>query len=379
MFDFDTSIDRRPWSSYKWDKYLDRDILAFWVADMDFATPQFLIDAINARMEHPILGYTDIPANLRSVVAQFIARRFNWEIDPDWIVPIESVVPGLGLAVRSIGLDGDNCLIPVPVYPPFFDVAELNRHRVAHSQLVRCENRWVMDFDDIAHKARHAKSLLFCNPHNPTGRVYTKAELLQLSEICLETETTIISDEIHWGLVLDPGSTHVPIGSLSSETGLNTITLISHTKTYNIAGMQSAVAIIPDPQLRSRYQQWVLRTMPAGSPLSYAAAIAAYEDTSSWIDELTSYLRGNRDLLQEAIDSLPRLEMLPIEGTHLGWIDARSLPVEDTAAYFEAHGLGFSDGAEFGAPGYVRWNFAAPRDLVRRGLNRLERAIECAP
>ena len=371
MFDFDSVIDRKNWDSVKWSKYSDRDVLPFWVADMDFATPEFVIDAVRKRLEHPILGYTSVPQDLEDAFVAWMARHFNWTVDPDWVIPITAVVPGLNLSVRSAGTEGDECLIPIPVYPPFLEVPIQSHRQGVYSQLVLEDESWVMDFDDIANKAKNCSSLIFSNPQNPTGRVYTEPELRKLGAICAETETLLISDEIHWGLVLEPSCQHIPVASLSQEIANNSITLISHTKAYNVAGLLSAIAVIPNPTLRRRFEVLVERTMPSGSPLSYAASIAAYNDTSSWLQELNAYLRMNRDLVLGTIDSLAAIEAYRIEGTHLCWIDGRSLGVTDVAAHFERHGLGLSDGAEFGTPGFVRLNFAAPRKLLRQGLDRL--------
>lgn len=371
MFDFDTVFDRKKWDSVKWSKYADRDVLPFWVADMDFATPDFVIDAVRKRLDHPILGYTSVPQDLEDAFVAWMARNFDWAVDPDWVVPITAVVPGLNLSVRSVGTEGDQCLIPIPVYPPFLEVPIQSHRQGIYSQLVLDDEKWVMDFDDIASKAKSSSSLLFCNPQNPTGRVYSEDELRRLGSICAETETLLISDEIHWGLVLDPSCEHIPVASLSTEIANNSVTLISHTKTYNVAGLLSAIAVIPNPVIRQRFEILVNRTMPSGSPLSYAAAIASYNDTSSWLQELNTYLRTNRDLVLGTIDSLATVEAVHIEGTHLCWIDGRGLGVPDVAAHLERHGLGLSDGSEFGTPGFVRLNFAAPRKLLRQGLDRL--------
>lgn len=370
-FDFDSVIGRKNWDSVKWNKYADRDVLPFWVADMDFATPKFIIDAIRERLEHPILGYTSAPQDLEDAFVAWIARHFNWAVDPEWVIPITAVVPGLNLSVRSVGTEGDQCLIPVPVYPPFLEVPVQSHRRGVYSRLVLEDDMWQMNFEDIANKAKNCSSLLFCNPQNPTGRVYTESELRKLGSICAETETLLISDEIHWGLVLEPTCEHIPIASLAPEIANNSITLISHTKTYNVAGLLSAIAVIPNPTLRQRFEVLIERTMPSGSPLSYAAGIAAYNDTSSWLQELTAYLRMNRDLVLRTIDSLATFEAFRIEGTHLCWLDGRGLGVPDVAAHLERHGLGLSDGTEFGTPGFVRLNFATPRKLLRQGLDRL--------
>ncbi len=378
MFDFDTPIDRKNWDSVKWTKYNGRDVLPFWVADMDFATPGFIRNALAERLRHPILGYTSAPQELTEAFTAWAARKFGWLIDPDWVVPITAVVPGLNLAVRSIGVNGDGCLIPYPIYPPILEVPEQNRRQALHSLLQKSGKQWIMNLDDIATKARESSTLILCNPQNPTGRVYSRTELLELATLCLEFETTLISDEIHWGLILDQDSSHIPVATLSQEIANNTITLISHTKSYNVAGLLTAMAVVPNNSIRRRIEVLIERTMPSGSPLAYAAAIAAYNDISDWLPELNAYLQTNRDLVKKTMDEMPLTSMEQVEGTHLAWIDVRSLPVQDTASYFEAFGLGLSDGAQFGVPGFVRLNFAVPRKLLEQGLQRFRRAIDCA-
>ena len=378
MFDFDSTVHRTDWNSLKWTKYQDRDVLPFWVADMDFATPNFIIEAILGRLKHPILGYTSPPPELIEAFVAWTDRMFDWQIEPEWVVPLNAVVPGINVALKSLGADGDYCLVPVPVYPPILEAPEQNQRYALHTSLVRGNDRWTMDFDDIANKARDSVSLVLCNPQNPTGRVYTETELRKLASICLETNTVIISDEIHWGIILDTNCKHIPLASLSQEIANNTITLISHTKSYNIAGLLSAIAVVPNGEIRERMEVLMKRVLPSGSPLAYAAGIAAYRDTGTWLPELTSYLRSNKDLVKTVVSELPRVNMTDVEGTHLAWIDATCLPIQDPAAYFEAFGIGLSDGAEFGAPGFVRLNFAAPKDLLQRGLQRFQKAVECA-
>lgn len=375
MFAFDAVIDRRSSSSSKWVEYGERDVLPFWVADMDFATPGFLLAAIQDRLKHPILGYTEVPQRLESAVIEWAQRRFNWKLDPDWIVWISAVVPGMNVALRSIGNAGDTTLHFIPIYPPFLDMPANNDRLALTTELRIDSGSWVMDLDDVKKKCLLASSLLFCNPQNPTGRVYSREELLGLAEICLATETVLISDEIHWGLILDEDKEHIPIASLSSDIAANTITILSHTKSYNLAGMQSAIAIIPNEVLRKNYEDAIRGSMTSGSPLAYAAAISAYEDDSAWLSELSSYLRSNRDLLEERANDLNRISMTHVEGTHLAWLDARSIPVQNPKRYLEAFGLGLSDGEEFGMPGFVRFNFAAPRTLLEQGIDRLQNAV----
>lgn len=348
---------------------------------MDFATPDFVLNAIRDRLEHPVVGYTDEPEELIAAVVDWGKRRFDWNIHPDWLVFYTSLVPGLNVAVRSVGNDGDPTLIFNPIYPPFLKLAEINHREMLTSALLDTGRQWVIDYDNLDELTSQHQNLsaLICNPQNPTGRVYTESELTQFATICLRNHTVMVCDEIHWGLILDEDAEHIPLASIDEEIANQTITLTSHTKSYNLAGLQCALAIIPNETLRDQFVAAKSGWTSAVSPLAYAAATAAFNDRTNWLNELQSYLRVNRDLIQDRLGNLNNLAMRHVEGTHLGWIDARQLNVEHPAAYFEAHGLGFSDGVEFGAEGYVRFNFATPRSLIERALTRLETASECSP
>ena len=375
-FNFDTYVDRRAWNSIKWDKYQDCDIVPLWVADMDFPTPIFLLDAIQKRLQHPILGYSSVPKELVEMFVRWADRRFNWQVQADWLVWIPSVMAGINIAVRIVGNEGDRCVIPVPVYPPFLTVPELQNRVPEFSPLVQNNERWEMDFDEIQRAASKATTLLFCNPQNPTGRVYDREELCKLASVCLRHNTVLISDEIHWGLVLDSKQNHIPLASLGSDIARHTISLYSHTKTYNIAGESAAVAVIPNPKIRQAFKSQAERIHPSISPLALAGATAAYSDETTWLPDLNSYLRQNRDLLQRAINESHVLQTTLVEGTHLMWIDATRLVATNPQKHFEIFGLGLSDGAEFRGPGFVRLNFAVPRSLLERSVQRLLEAAE---
>lgn len=371
MFDFSTCLNRKNSDSIKWSRYRDTDVLPFWVADMDFATPKFIRDAIRDRLEHPVLGYSDIPPELKQGFIQWAQRHFNWSIQEEWVLWLPSVVGGLNVAVRTVGKEDDQCVIPIPIYPPFLTIPELNHRHPMLSNLTLENDRWVMDLNDIEKKTEQASTLLISNPQNPTGRAYSKTELQELGNLCVRNNTVIVSDEIHWGIVLDPASSHTPIATISEAISQQTITLISHTKTYNIPGEPCALAVISNQEIRERFRAWSTRMLPICSPLALAGATAAFCDTSSYLVELNQYLRDNRDLLVTAVNDSGTLEVTRPEATYLAWIDVRNLSLADPIMHFEQHGLGLSDGAEFGVPGYVRFNFAVPRQLLSEGIERL--------
>ena len=376
MFDFDSIFDRQRFFSSKWNKYRDRDVLPFWVADMDFAVPPFLLDAIHERLKHPLLGYTDTPDQLIEAFITWASDHFGWNVHPDWLVWVHGVVPGLNIAVKALSAMHSTLLVPVPVYPPFLRLAENNDRSMRISHLVKDEGLWVMNLDEISSLATDSSMLVMCNPQNPTGRIYTEKELRSIADLCVKTNTLLLSDEIHWGITLDHEYPHIPIASLSPEIAQKSVTLISHTKVYNIAGLQVGVAVIPNPSLRRAFATTQEKLFGSISPLSYAAAQAAFEDRGPWLQELNRYLTGNRNELLAAIQSSKALKGTYVEGTHLAWIDASSIPVEHPNAYFESFGLGLSPGEDFGVDKMVRFNFATPRSLLRSGIKRLLAATE---
>ncbi len=374
MPNFSKRIDRSTSDSTKWTKYRDRDVIPFWVADMDFEAPDFVLKALHERIEHGVLGYAEPQPAVVDAACKWFWHRFSWNVDPDWLIWIPGVVPGLNIAARAIGSDDDALIIMTPVYPPFLSVPANSNKRPLASPLIYDGEKWLMDFDDIEKKAHLASGLLLSNPQNPTGRVYSEKELSKLANISLANDVIIVSDEIHWGIVLDENRNHVPIASLSQEFAQKTITLIASTKTYNIAGVNCALGVIPDSALRERFVDATNGLVSHISPLAYAASSATFLDQSSWVNDLIAYLRINRDILEHCVDEIPGLAMAHVEGTYLGWIDARSLQVDDPATFFETHGLGFSNGVDFDGYGFVRFNFACPRELLLEGIERLKKA-----
>ena len=370
-FDFDTVIDRRTSNSIKWDKYRERDVLPLWIADMDFPTPEFLLRAIYTRLEHPILGCSSVPDDLVETFIQWTAKNFNWTVNADWLVWMHSVMTGIDIAVRVIGKRGDQCVMPVPTYPPFLFVPKQQDRVPVFSPLVQNQDRWEMDIEHIRRTTTNAATFLFSNPQNPTGRVYNPEELIDVATVCMRNNTLMISDDVHWGLILERDLSYTPLASLAPEIAKQSISLYSHTKTYNIAGASAAVAVIPDPKLRQAFRLQAERIHPTISPLALAGATAAYGDETTWLIELNAYLRQNRNLLHQAINESQVLRTTRVEGTHLMWIDATRLPVSNPQTHFESFGLGLSDGANFHGPGFVRFNFAIPRTLLKQSIERL--------
>lgn len=376
--EFDRIIDRRGTSSAKWNRF-GHDVLPFWVADMDFAAPEFILEALHERIEHGIFGYTETPADLTDAVLEWLRGRYGWEVSPLSLVWLSGVVAGLNLACRAVGEPGDSVMMTVPVYYPFLSAPRHGGRRAIEVPLARASTEWVMDFDALAASAdERTRMFMLCNPQNPTGRCYRVEELEALAEFCSKRDILICSDEIHCSLVLDGHLPHTPIAALSPELERRTITLMAPTKTYNTPGLSCAFAVIPDPELRRRFIEARAGLVPGIGPLGYVAALAAYRDRSDWVPRLTAYLRGNRDLLEQKVRELPGLSMTHVEATYLGWLDVRDLELESAARHFESHGLGLSDGAQFHGPGFMRFNFGCPRATLEEGMARLEAAAYSA-
>jgi len=369
--DFDRVIDRSGTHATKWDKYAGRDVLPFWVADMDFAAPDFLLQAVRERLEHPLLGYTRTPPALSERFCDWLDWHSGWQADTDWLVWIPGVVTGLNLAARAVAADCGSVLIPTPVYYPFLSTPGHAGLAAIEVPLLDDGQRWIMDLDALSSACRPDTGLfMLCNPQNPTGRIYRREELTALAEFCASRELVILSDEIHCSLLLDDRP-HVPIASLDPAVAARSISLFAATKTYNVPGLSCAVAVIPDAGLRQRFRAAQAGLVPGIGPLELVAAQAAFADRSGWLPALLDYLRGNR----ERVAAVAGERMRHVEATYLAWLDVRDIAGEQPGRHFESHGLGLSDGAPFGGPGYVRFNFACPRSLLDEGLERLAAAL----
>lgn len=377
MFNFDTRIDRKGSDSAKWRKYRGKDIIPMWVADMDFKSPPEVIQALNRRVEHGVFGYGVPGQGLTDGVLAYLQRAFNWQVDAKWIVWLPGLVTGLNIACRSAGNEEDTVLTTVPIYPPFLTAPKFSRRQLKTTRLKFVNGMWQMDFADFEN-CIDARTRLFmlCNPHNPSGRVFTEKELIQVAQICLKHKMVICSDEIHCDLVLDPHCRHIPMASLSPEIANQTITLMAPSKTYNIPGLSCSYAIIPNEALRRRFKRTMAGIVPHVNVLGMAAAQAAYENGQSWLDELIVYLRTNRDLVYQTINSIKGLKMGPVEATYLAWIDTQTFGAQNPARWFEETGVGLSDGKDFDGPGFVRLNFGCSRKLLHQALKRICEAAQ---
>ncbi len=376
MSRFDEPIDRRDSDSIKWGKYAGRDVLPLWVADMDFAAPPAVIEALHRRIDHGVFGYGHPWPSLTESVLAHLESEYGWKIQPEWIVWLPGLVTGLNVACRAVT---GEVLTATPIYPPFLSAPRLSERPLKRVELALADDRWGWDLTALEQATTTQTELfLLCHPHNPVGRCWSREELNSLADYAEHHDLIVCSDEIHCGLILDEDKRHIPFASLSSEAAKRTITLMAPSKTFNIPGLGCAFAVISDPALRQRFHRAMDGIVPHVNVLGLAACEVAYRNGADWHDELLDYLRGNRDRVTVAVHGQKRVKMAPVEATYLAWIDVRELGLDKPAAHFEAHGLGLSDGTDFGAPGWLRLNFGCPRSTLDQALERFRTAVAAA-
>ncbi len=386
--EFDAVIDRAGTYAFKWEfrrHCKARDIIPLWVADMDFAAPEGVRRAVQERAAHGVYGYTLLPESYYQAVISWMRQRFGWEVRKKWIVFTPGVVPALNFAVQAFTEAGDRVIVQPPVYYPFFLAVENNGRELLHSPLRIEDGRCGMDLDHLRSVIDgRTRLLILCSPHNPTGRVWTEEELKGLAELCAKHNLIIVSDEIHADLV-SPDHTHKPLAALLPEMADRIVTCTSPNKTFNIAGLQMANTIIPDKELRKRFQQAV---HSAGIELANAFGVVALEaayttEGEAWLARLLDYLWGNFSLLREfAEERFPDLRVFPLEGTYLAWLDCRALHPDDKKLkdILLRHGVWLDEGSKFGpgGEGFLRLNIACPRTLLEKALERMAAAFSSA-
>jgi cystathionine beta-lyase len=380
-YDLDQIIDRRDSDSAKWG-YYDEDVLPLWVADMDFPSPEPVIRALRERTEHGVFGYGLPPQELREVIGERLQRLYGWQVSPEALFFVPGVCTGFNLTCQAFASPGEGVLVQTPVYHPMLYApgnAGLTRDEM---ELTRgADGRYVIDFDAFeAAITDRTRVFLLCNPHNPVARVYEPGELERMAEICLRHDVLICSDEIHCDLVFSE-SRHVPIASLDPEIAENTVTLIAPSKTYNVAGLKCSVGIAPNAEFREKLNAAKRGLVPGISVMGYAAALAAYRDGQSWLDEVMRYLEANRDFMMDYVKvRLPGVTMGAVEGTYLAWLDCREAGIPGNAHEFflQKARVALNDGAIFGqgGEGFVRLNFGCPRSTLVQALDRMRDALE---
>lgn len=382
MYNFDKVIDRRNTDNVKYDyrkEYFgNADVLPMWVADMDFETPDFIREAVMERAKHPIYGYSVRGNDYYNSIINWQQRRLNWKIEKDWIMFSPGVVPAFNFAVLAFTKPGDKIIVQPPVYFPFFSAINNNDRVQVNNQLVFSDGRYRVDFDDLRAKVKDAKMLFLCNPHNPAGRCWTKKELTELAQICVENNVIIMSDEIHGDLII-PGFKHTPTASLSKEIADITVTCIAPSKTFNMAGLDTSSVIISNESLREKYRGFLKKIhINSGNLFGAVAAQAGYTHGDQWLGKLMDYVLKNYLKLKTALDNdFETLELLPMEATYLAWIDFSKTGMSDDEikeTLIHKAKLGLSPGPVFGkgGEGFQRINLAAPTALIDEAILRLK-------
>lgn len=376
-YDFDELIDRTNTDSFKWDKYKNRDIIPLWVADMDFKAAPPILKALEDVTKQGVIGYWHAPDELADVIVKRLEERHNWKIEKDWIVYLPGLVPGLTLSCMVVGNDGDEIITTVPVYGPFMKAPEAAKKKLVKVQMKLENNRWTLDFDAIrAAITPRTRMFMLCNPYNPAGTVFTKEELQTLSDICTEHNIVICADEIHCDLILDESKKHISIATLSKEAENQTITLLSPSKTFNIAGLGCSFAVIPDGEIRAKFANLKYIVEPMPSAYAFQAALAAYRDCDEWHEQLLAYLRKNHDYILQEMNAIKGFSMQPLESTYLAWIDTRESEIENISEILENAGVGISDGGFFfDGKGFIRLNFGTQMRRLEAAVWRMRKVL----
>ncbi len=379
-YDFDTVFDRTGTESGKWHRY-PPDVIPMFVADMDFRSPDVIIHALRDRVEHGFFGYGQEQPAFFETVASRIRRRYGWDVAPEAVVLFPGVINGFNLAVKALTTPGQSILMHTPTYGPILHCPENHGLGRDEAPLVQAgSGRYEIDWKAFDGAIKPSTRIfLLCNPHNPTGRIFSRPELERMAEASASHDLTIISDEIHCDLVY-PENVHIPIASLDPAVAARTITFMAPSKTFNLPGLKCAVAVIPNPDLRARVAAERKGLISGVNILGYTAAMAAYRDGDEWLAALIDYLDGNRRIVTDFVrDHLPGVSCAPPEGTYLAWLDCSALPIEDPAAFFLQNArVGLNAGSQFGPSGqkFARLNFACPRSMLNEGLQRMRRAVE---
>lgn len=386
-YNFDEIIDRRNTGAVKLERcktlFGTEDVLPLWVADMDFRTPDFILNAIQKRLEHPILGYTMPPRNFYPLTVKWITDHHNWDVKREWVGFLPGIVPGLAFGVQSLTSVGDEIIVQPPVYYPFFHVIENNHRILVNNPLKEVDGKYVMDFDDLERKfTNKTKLFILCNPHNPGGRVWTREELEQFAEICSKHNVTIISDEIHADMVLPGNTKHTPLATVSEWAEQHTITFMAPTKVFNMPGLVSSTYIIPNQELREKFAEFLEASeMNAGNIFAYIGAVAAYENGEEWRLQMLDYVHENVEYIVEFLkNNIPQIKPMIPEASFLVWLDCKELGMEtdDLHTFFSLKAaLGLNKGTIFGQGGeyHLRLNVACPRSILEKAMKQLQIAI----
>lgn len=375
---FNEIIKRKNTNSVKYDdllnKFGDIELLPLWVADMDFATSPAIIEAIKTRSLHPIFGYSFYSTKYFKAIKNWYGMRHSWEISKEQIIPMNNIASAVGVAIEIFSDIGDDILIQTPLYPPFGEAISRHERTISTNPLLLVNGRYEIDWDDFRTKAKLAKIFLFCSPHNPTGRVWRREELEQMSQICRDNDVTIISDEIHSDFT-HSGHKHIPMAKIAPDI---TITLNSPAKRFNIPSIINAYAIIKDEKLREKFSIGIERySHHTVSPLIEEVTIAAYEKSSAWLGSVDKYLANNLAFIMEGVNNIPKIKAIVPEASFLLWLDCRELDMnsdELVNLFVNKLKLGLNNGSDFGVEGdgFMRLNYASPMSIIIEVMNRLK-------
>jgi cystathionine beta-lyase len=392
-YDFDKIYSRQDTNCAKWDAvktiFGSEDVIPMWVADMDLPTARPIVEALETRARHEFYGYTQPGPGLIEAIVERLKRKFNWLIEPEWIVFTPGVVPALNIAVRSLTRPGDEIVLQEPVYYPFFPVVKQNGCQVLTNQLKLSDGHYEIDFADLESKfgprtgmrdtQGRVRAIILCNPHNPIGRLWDKEELRRVGDIVIGSGATVISDEIHCE-ILFKGYRHTPFASISKEFEQNCILCMAPSKTFNLAGLQASSIIIPNKNLRDSFNEARVG-IPGSNIFGLTAMEAAYRYGDEWLEQLLDYLQKNLEFtLKYFAEKIPRITVIKPQATYLLWLDCRGLGLDDMALRSfmrERAKIGLDDGFLFGAggSGFQRMNIACPRSILEEALHRIEVAV----
>ena len=379
-YDFDQVIERRGTDSFKWQRYGD-EVIPLWVADMDFTSSEQIIKGMNERVHHGVFGYVRPSEELIGVIKERLQRLYQWEVLREHILFVPGVVTGLNLAFLLFVKRGGSVLVQPPVYSHFVTDPVMRGRTIAEAPLIKKGDTYEIDFDEFENTIINQKPKVYvlCNPHNPVGRVFRRSELKRLGEICISHNVIICADEIHCDLIY-PGHQHIPIATLSDKIAERTITFMSPSKTFNLAGLKCSFVIINNPQLREAWINGSEGLIPHVNIMGLTAALAAFKDGHEWLQQCLIYLKDNRDFLYEYVrEQLPSIQMTRMEGTYLAWLDCREseIPGNPYRFFLKTARVALNDGAECGkgGDGFVRLNFACPRKILVEALDRMADAF----
>jgi len=386
MWNFDEPVKREGTNCIKYDLREEtfgvKDVIPMWVADMDFNTPDFIVDSLQNRLNHEIYGYSLRPPEYFLSIVEWLKVRHNWSIEKEWISYCPGIVPALNFATLAFTRPGDGIVVQPPVYFPFFSAVELHGRKLVYNSLSEDDGKWVMDYNSLISSIDgNTKMIIISNPHNPIGRVWTPDELTTLADICLKNNILILSDEIHCDLIL-PGFTHTPIASLSEKIAGITITCIAPSKTFNLAGLSTSSVIISNPVLRKSFNRIVDNLhVGNGNIFGTTASIAAYSHGHQWLDALLDYIDHNIEFVVDYCRKMiPEIVPVPPEATYMIWLDCRKFGMtgKELQNFFVTKaGVGMNEGSTFGpgGEGFMRMNLAATHQTVIKAMEQIEKAV----